>query len=247
MNTYQIIIEYAGTNFVGWQIQKNGISVQEIIQKVVSKLVKTKITLSGSGRTDAGVHALAQSAHFKIKSEIKNKMIFLNSLNHFLSKYDISILDLKKKSNSFHARHSAKKRVYKYLIINRASPLSLKKNRAWHLKKKINIDVMKKGANVLKKTKNFSTFRASSCSAKSPIKTMEKVQIIKKKRDTIEIIFVSRSFLQQQVRSMVGCLRYLGEGKWSIKKFKQVTFSKKRSNCAPPAPPQGLYLQRVQY
>ena len=107
--------------------------------------------------------------------------------------------------------------------------------------------LVEKGANVLKKTKNFSTFRASSCSAKSPIKTMEKVQIIKKKGDTIEIIFVSRSFLQQQVRSMVGCLRYLGEGKWSIKKFKQVTFSKKRSNCAPPAPPQGLYLQRVQY
>ena len=246
MNTYQIIIEYSGTNFVGWQIQRNGLSIQEVIQKVVSKLVKTKITLSGSGRTDAGVHALAQSAHFKIKYPIKNKIIFLNSLNYFLSKYDISILDLKKKSNSFHARYSAKKRVYKYLIINRSSPLSLKKNRAWHLKKKINIDIMKKGAKVLKKTKNFSTFRASSCSAKSPIKTMEKVQIIKK-RDAIEIIFVSKSFLQQQVRSMVGCLKYLGEGKWSIKKFKQVTFSKKRVNCAPPAPPQGLYLQKVQY
>ena len=144
MFTYQITVEYLGTNFVGWQIQKNGLSIQEILEKVLSKFLKEKIKVIGSGRTDAGVHASEQSAHFKIKHNIIDKNNFINSINFFLKKYPISILEIKKKSNKFHARHSANKRTYKYFIINRCSSLVLEKNKAWHIKKKLDINIMKK-------------------------------------------------------------------------------------------------------
>jgi tRNA pseudouridine38-40 synthase len=246
MFTYQITVEYLGTNFVGWQIQKNGLSIQEILEKVLSKFLKEKIKVIGSGRTDAGVHASEQSAHFKIKYNIIDKNNFINSINFFLKKYPISILEIKKKSNKFHARHSASKRTYKYFIINRSSSLVLEKNKAWHIKKKLDINVMKKGAEILKGTHNFSTFRASSCQAKSPIKTLKKA-VVKKDKNKIVLTFQSKSFLQQQVRSMVGSLKYLGEGKWNLNDFKKAFLSKKRKMCAPPAPAHGLYLSKIKY
>ena len=246
MFTHQIIVEYLGTNFVGWQIQKNGLSVQEVLEKVLSKFLKEKIRVIGSGRTDSGVHASEQSAHFKTKHKIIDKNIFINSVNFFLSKYSVSILDIKKRSSKFHARHSANERIYKYFIINRRSPLVLEKNKAWHIKKKLDVKIMRKGADILKGTHNFSTFRASSCQAKSPIKTMRKA-IIKKNKHRIVLTFQSKSFLQQQVRSMVGSLKYLGEGKWDLNDFKKAFSSKKRTMCAPPAPAYGLYLTKVVY
>ena len=246
MFNYQIIIEYDGTNFVGWQIQKNGFSVQEAIQKTLIKTLKQKIILHGSGRTDSGVHAIAQSAHFTTKVKIKDKFLFLNTVNFFLNKIKISILKLNSKKQNFHARYNAKKRLYKYVIINRIAPLSLERNKAWHIKSTLNIEVMKKAAKLLEGTKDFSTYRASTCSAVSPIKTLEKVRVTKKS-NKIVITFQSKSFLQQQVRSMVGCLKFVAEGKWSLKKFKIVMNLKKRKNCAPPAPAQGLYLSKVYY
>jgi len=246
MFTYQIIVEYLGTNFVGWQIQKNGLSVQEALEKVLSKFLKEKIRVTGSGRTDAGVHANEQSAHFKTKHKIIDKNIFINSINFFLKKHPISVLSIKKKSNKFHARHSAKERIYKYFVINRSSSLVLEKNKAWHIKKSLDVKIMRKGAEILKGTHNFSTFRASSCQAKSPIKTLKKV-MIKKNKNKIVLIFKSKSFLQQQVRSMVGSLKYLGEGKWNLSDFKKAFSSKNRTMCAPPAPAHGLYLTKVVY
>jgi len=246
MFTYQITVEYLGTNFVGWQIQKNGLSIQEILEKTLSRFLKEKIKVIGSGRTDAGVHASEQSAHLKIKHNIIDKNNFINSINFFLKKYPISILGIKKKSNKFHARHSANKRIYKYFIINRCSSLALEKNKAWHIKKKLDINIMKQGAEILKGTHNFSTFRASSCQAKSPIKTLKKV-VVKKNKNQIVLTFQSKSFLQQQVRSMVGSLKYLGEGKWNLNDFKKAFLSKKRTMCAPPAPAHGLYLTKVFY
>ena len=137
-------------------------------------------------------------------------------------------------------------RVYRYIIINRLGRPVLENDRAWHIMKKLDVKLMKKGAKKLIGRKDFSTFRASSCRAKSPVKTMELVKI-KSSKNKIEIEFKSQSFLQQQVRSMVGCLKYLGEKKWSLKKFDSVMRSKKRILCAPPAPPEGLYLMRVIY
>ncbi len=246
MFTYQIRVEYLGTNFIGWQIQKKGISVQGVLEKVLSKFLKDKIRVIGSGRTDSGVHASEQSAHFKTKHEIVNKNTFINSINFFLSKYPVSILSITKRGKKFHARHSANDRIYKYFIINRHSSLVLEKNKAWHIKKKLNIKIMRKGVEILKGTHNFSTFRASSCQAKSPIKTLKKSEV-KKNKNKIILTFQSKSFLQQQVRSMVGSLKYLGEGKWNLNDFKKAFLSKNRAMCAPPAPAHGLYLYKVRY
>jgi tRNA pseudouridine38-40 synthase len=246
MHRYQVLIEYVGTNFRGWQVQKKGKTIQGLIQEKISKLLKEKILIFGSGRTDSGVHAIEQSAHFDCKKKILQVDKFIKSMNHFLNQEEITILNIKKKNNSFHARFSAKMRVYRYVIINRLSTPVLESKRGWHIIKELDLDLMKKGAKKLIGTKDFSTFRASSCRAKSPIKTMKLVKI-RSLRNKIEIEFWSKSFLQQQVRSMVGCLKYLGENKWSLKKFESVIKSKKRTLCAPPAPPEGLYLSRILY
>ena len=246
MFRYQILIEYEGTNFRGWQIQKKGKTIQGLIQENISKILNQKIILFGSGRTDAGVHALEQSAHFDSKEEIINCKKFVKSMNHFLNKENITIIKIKKRNNNFHARFSAKIRIYKYIIINRLSAPVLEKNRAWHIMKQLDLKIMKKGAKKLVGTKNFSTFRASSCRAKSPIKSMKMVKI-KRVKNKIEIEFRSPSFLQKQVRSMVGCLKYIGEKKWSISKFEMIFKSKDRTLCAPPAPALGLYLKKIIY
>ena len=246
MFRYQILTEYVGTNFRGWQVQKKGKTIQGLIQAKISEIIKENISLLGSGRTDAGVHASEQSAHFDCKIQIKNIDRFIKSLNHFLNKEGITILKVKKRNSNFHARFSAKLRIYNYVIINRLGKPVLDKNRGWHITKELNLDLMKKGAKKLMGTKDFSTFRASSCRAKSPIKTIKLAQI-KSSENKIEIEFRSQSFLQKQVRSMVGCLKYLGEKKWSLKKFESVIKSKKRTLCAPPAPPEGLYLKKIIY
>jgi tRNA pseudouridine38-40 synthase len=242
---YQIILEYDGTHFNGWQYQKNGLSVQNEVEKSLKKIFKKKIKVIGAGRTDAGVHATGQSANFEYDGKIiKDK--FINSFNYFLRNQSISLITIKKKNYKFHSRRDAKKRIYKYFISNRIGSLVLDKNRSWHIKKKLNVKLMKKAAKVLEGTHDFSAFRASSCGAKSPIRTIEKSSVIKK-GEKIIITFISRSFLQKQVRSMVGCIRLVGDGKWTSKNIKNLLKSKKRSLCAPPAPPYGLYLTKVIY
>jgi tRNA pseudouridine38-40 synthase len=246
MHKYQILIEYVGTNFVGWQIQSKGKSIQKLIQTKLSKLLKEKVSLVGSGRTDSGVHAIEQSAHFDCKKKIVNLDKFLKSINYFVNDKSISILNIKKKNLDFHARFSAKQRIYKYVIFNRLSRPSIEKERGWHIIKELDVNLMKKGAKKLLGTKDFSTFRSSSCNAKSPIRTMKSIKI-KSIKGRIEIQFKSQSFLQQQVRSMVGCLKYLAEKKWNLKEFDQVFKSKKRILCAPPAPAEGLFLEKIIY
>ena len=244
-SNYQIILEYDGTHFNGWQYQKNGLSVQNEVEKSLKKIFKKKIKVIGAGRTDAGVHATGQSANFEYDGKIiKDK--FINSFNYFLRNQNISLITIKKKNYKFHSRRDAKKRIYKYFISNRIGSLVLDKNRSWHIKKKLNVKLMKKAAKVLEGTHDFSAFRASSCGAKSPIRTIEKSSVIKK-GEKIIITFISRSFLQKQVRSMVGCIRLVGDGKWTSKNIKNLLKSKKRSLCAPPAPPYGLYLTKVIY
>ena len=246
MLNYLLKIEYNGAKFVGWQSQKNGKSIQDEIEKFLKKIFKSKIRIIGAGRTDRGVHAFGQHACFKYHKKIEDKKKFLDSINFFLNKKLISIVSIKTKKNNFHARFDAKKRIYEYLIINRPSSISLDKGKAWHIKKKLNVNLLKTGAKIYEGTHNFSTFRASTCTAKSPIKKMDSV-VIRKVKEKIYIRFVSKSFLQSQVRSMVGCLKYLSLGKWSISEFKNVMRSKKRERCAPPAPAEGLYLLDVKY
>ena len=245
MQRYKIKIEYEGTPFVGWQFQKNGQSVQEVLQKAIFNFSKEKVVVTGAGRTDSGVHALAQVAHFDLKKKIKNKNI-LPAINQNIGSKPVTVLKINRTNNKFHARFDAKKRTYQYIIINRQSPLALQKNKAWHIRKKLDLKIMKKGGKMLLGTHDFSTFRASSCGAKSPIKTMEKISI-KKNKEKITLKFTSKSFLQQQVRSMVGCIKYLGEGKWNLDTLKNSLKSKNRAKCAPPAPACGLYLAKIKY
>ncbi len=246
MYNYQIIIEYLGTNFIGWQIQKKGPSIQLIIQKALSRALKTKIKINGSGRTDSGVHARGQSANFVCNKEIKDKYKFLSSVNFFLKNKSISIINIKKKDNHFHARHSVKKKIYKYIIFNRPFISPIYAKRSWLIKNKLDIKMMKKGIKFFLGTHDFSAMRAASCLSKNPIKTISKAEI-KKKSDEIIITFESKSFLQKQVRSMVGCLKYVGENKWKPEKIKKVINLRKRIYCAPPAPPEGLFLEKVIY
>ena len=245
MQRYQIKVEYDGTNFVGWQYQKNGLSIQEILQRAIFQFSREKVTVTGAGRTDAGVHAIGQIAHFDLKKKIKKKS-FILGVNQYIGNNPVTVLNIKKTNDKFHSRFDAKERTYQYVIINRQSPLALQKNKAWHIRKKLDLKAMKKGAKLLLGTHDFSTFRASSCAAKSPIKTLKKISI-KKNNERIIIKFTSKSFLQQQVRSMVGCIKYLAEGKWKFDEFKSAFKSRERSNCAPPAPPCGLYLQKIFY
>ena len=245
MQRYKIKIEYDGTPFVGWQFQKNGLSVQEVLQKAIFNFSKEKVVVTGAGRSDSGVHALMQVAHFDLKKKIEDKKLLLAFNQHIGNKL-VTILKINKTNKNFHARFDAKRRTYEYIIINRQSQLALQKNKAWHIRKKLDIKAMKKGAKLLLGNHDFSTFRSSSCGAKSPFKTMEKITI-KKNKDKITLKFISKSFLQQQVRSMVGCIKYVGERKWNIDDFQKAFKSKKRLKCAPPAPACGLYLIAVTY
>lgn len=243
---YLIKIEYEGTKYVGWQYQKNGISIQEVIEKKLKRYFNKKIKIIGAGRTDKGVHALGQCANFLVTTKIKDKKNFLSSINFFLRPHLISVLDIKKKKINFNSRYNAKERFYEYKIVNRQSELVIDKKKAWLIRKKLSLKLLKKGAKILEGKHDFSTFRSSSCSSKSPLKKMNKV-IVKKKGETIFIIFQSKSFLQNQVRSMVGCLVYLSLNIWNIKKFYSIFKLKKRKLCAPPAPAHGLYLTKVKY
>ena len=245
-NNYLIKVEYDGTNYVGWQSQKNGKSIQDKIEGALKKVLKTKIRINGAGRTDKGVHAFGQYANFTINEKISDKKKFINSINFFLKKEFISILSLKKVKEGFHPRFNAKERIYEYKIINREGPLSIDINKAWHIKNNLEIGLLRKAAKMLVGSHDFSTFRAATCSAKSPIRKINQINI-KKKDDQIFITFKSKSFLQTQVRSMVGCLKYVSTGKWSIKEFRKAFKAKKRSTCAPPAPPCGLYLKKIRY
>ena len=246
MHRYQILVEYVGTKFIGWQKQLKGKSIQKEIENNLSKLLKQKIIIYGSGRTDAGVHAIEQSAHFDSNFKIQEIKKLIKSLNFFLNPKKISIINIYKRKKKFHARYSAKERIYKYFIINRLAASTLENERAWHIRKKLDVKLLKEGAKKLIGTHDFSTFRAANCYAESPIKNINKITI-KNINKKIQIEFRSKSFLRNQVRSMVGCLKYLAENKWDIKKFENVFKSKKRSKCAPPAPAHGLFLAKIVY
>ena len=246
MHRYQVIIEYDGTNLHGFQIQKKDNTVQKLVQSTISKILKEKIKLIGSGRTDRGVHAVSQSAHFDTKKKITNAKKFIYSLNFFLNKKLISILEIKKRNLSFHARYSAKERIYEYIVLNRLASPSIDRNKVWHIRKKLDLKLMKKAAKMLLGKKDFKTFQASNCYSPTSVKTLKKINI-KQQNEKIEFQFKSKSFLRNQVRSMVGCLIYVGQKKWKLKKLENVFKSRKRKLCAPPAPAHGLYLAKVIY
>lgn len=244
MFNYKIIIEYDGTNYVGWQRQDNGESIQKAIEFAIFKLTKEKVTIFGSGRTDSGVHALGQVANFNLNKRFKTNNI-RDGLNQYLRPQPIAIINANLINDDFHARFSAKKRTYKYIITNRRPPLTLNKYKSWGVFKKLDIIKMKEEAKYFIGKHNLEAFRSIHCQSSSALKTIDDIKITQKKNQ-ICIKVSARSFLHSQVRIMVGTLVEIGKGKIN-KSIKKIIRDKKRSQAGITAPACGLYLIKVDY
>ena len=243
---YKIIIEYDGTPFVGWQKQENGRSIQESIESAIKKIFEEEVVIFGAGRTDAGVHAIGQTAHFDIKKKSFDAYVIKNALNDHLRPLPISILDVEEVDENFHARFDAIQRKYLYRIINRKSPLTIEKGRAWQVHKSLSVELMKKCIPLIEGKHDFTTFRSSHCQSESPIKTIDEVKITQSD-ENIYFGISAKSFLHHQVRSLVGSLKMVGDGSWSIQDFDNALKSKNRSKCGALAPSEGLYFMEVKY
>ena len=249
MPRYKLTIEYNGTNFIGWQKQKKGFSIQGTIEKAAKNFLQSEVDLIVAGRTDAGVHAEAQVAHLDIFKKLKIKNI-LFGLNFYLSKEkfgeDISIKKVNKVDANFNARFGAKKKTYKYKIYNNESRSPMHAYNTWWVSQKLNIVDMKKASKYLLGNHDFSSFRASGCQALSPVKTLDKIAIIKKK-NIITLTFTARSFLYNQVRIMTGTLKDVGSGLIKPIALKRIIQKKKRTSSGVTAPSKGLTLYKVYY
>ena len=249
MPRYKLTIEYNGTNFIGWQKQKKGFSIQGTIEKAAKNFLQSEVDLIVAGRTDAGVHADAQVAHLDIFKKLKIKNI-LFGLNFYLSKEkfgeDISIKKVNKVDANFNARFGANKKTYKYKIYNNESRSPMHAYNTWWVSQKLNIVDMKKASKYLLGNHDFSSFRASGCQALSPVKTLDKIAIIKKK-NIITLTFTARSFLYNQVRIMTGTLKDVGSGLINPVALKNILQKKKRTSSGVTAPSKGLTLYKVYY
>ena len=245
MFKYKITIEYDGTNFVGWQRQENGPSIQSSIEKAIKKITSETVNVFGAGRTDSGVHAKGQVAHFELLKKISLDNI-RDGINQHLRPLPISILDAKKVNEDFHARFCAQLRSYEYSIINRRSPLTLYKNQSWGVFKQLNINEMKKAALNFVGKHDFNAFRSIDCQSSTSIKTIQ-VCNIKKNDECIVLNISAKSFLHSQVRIIVGTLVEVGKGKIKPDAIQRIIESKDRKKAGPTAPAHGLYLAKVEY
>ena len=244
MPKFKIIIEYDGSNYVGWQRQENGPSIQESIENAITNLTGEKTSLFGAGRTDSGVHALGQVAHFNLQKNFKSESV-RDGLNQFLRPQPIAILEAAEVHEDFHARFSAKKRTYEYVITNRRSPLTLDKNKSWGVFKKLDINKMTLESKYFLGKHDFLAFRSIDCQSNTSVKTISNIQIIEKEKNII-IRVTAKSFLHSQVRIMVGTLVEIGKGKIT-NSIKKIIEDKKRSQAGVTAPACGLYLIKVEY
>ena len=245
MHRWKLTIEYNGKHFNGWQSQKDSSGVQDTIQAAIYEFSGEKITIYGAGRTDSGVHAIGQVAHFDITRNT-NKDEIREALNNYLRPKLVSIIKVDEVTENFHARFSAKKRHYIYKLINRRQPLTIDKGLYWRVGSQLNIEEMQIAAKHLIGTHDFTTFRSVNCQSNTPIKSLDNVEI-KNKKEKIFFSFSAKSFLHNQIRSIVGSLKLVGEGKWSSNKISEILNKKERSECGPLAPPEGLYFESVDY
>ena len=245
MPRYKLLIEYDGALFVGWQIQAGGASVQGVITAAVAAFADEKVTVQGAGRTDAGVHALGQVAHFDLARDWRPDRV-RDALNAQLRPNPVAVLAVEKAAATFDARFSAKRRHYVYRIINRRPDLTLDRGRAWRQPRPLDAAAMHHGAQALIGRHDFTTFRATECQAKSPVKTLDRLEV-ERIGDEIRVLATARSFLHHQVRSMVGSLVLVGERKWCAQDLAAALAARSRAACGPVAPPDGLYLMAVDY
>jgi len=245
MPRYRLTLEYDGTPFVGWQRQDNGPSVQGALEAAIEKLSGERVTMTGAGRTDAGVHALGQVAHFDLEKSFEPGKV-RDALNYYLRPDPVVVLGADVADAEFHARFSAMARHYLFRILNRRSPPALEQGRVWHVSPRLDAEAMHAAAQLLVGQHDFTTFRAAECQAQSPIKTLDRLDV-SSRADEIHIEASARSFLHHQIRSFAGTLKLVGEGKWTPRDVADALAAKDRARCGPVSPPDGLYLVRVDY
>lgn len=265
---YKVVLEYDGTNYGGWQKQKDKLGIQEVVEDCVELFSGEKTDVFVSGRTDTGVHALNQVIHFDLKKEFKEEVVInalnfwfgkrnrdliaewqKNSDNHFFKPFlqqDIVAKSCEKVDENFHSRFSSKMRHYRYIILNRKSPSALWQNKAWHIRKKLDVEKIQKAGKIILGNHDFSSFRDSQCQAKSPVKTMSNLKIYQDS-DLIFFEFSAKSFLYHMIRNIVGTLRDVGTEKISVGDFKDILEAKDRKMAGEMAPACGLYLLGIDY
>ena len=249
MTRFKIIVEYDGGGFVGWQRQDNGPSVQAALEEAVFRFCGERVLVEGAGRTDAGVHALGQAAHFDLDKDLDKETgadTVMKAVNFHLKPAPVAVLSAEEVAADFHARFSAIRRAYLYRIVNRRAPLALERGRAWFVPQPLDAVAMHDAAQLLVGHHDFTSFRASECQAKSPVKTLD-VLSVQRRGELIEVRAEARSFLHHQVRNFVGSLKLVGEGKWSAADLKAALEARDRAAAGPTAPPAGLYLTEVGY
>jgi tRNA pseudouridine38-40 synthase len=242
---YKLTIEYDGSGFVGWQRQANGISVQEALETAITRFCGERVLVHGAGRTDAGVHAFGQTAHLDLPRAVSPEVL-RSAVNHHLRPAAISVLAAEPASANFDARLSAICRVYLYRILNRRAAPALERGRVWQVAPPLNVEAMREGARHLIGHHDFSTFRDSLCQAKSPLKTLDALDLCRI-GDEIRIEARARSFLHHQVRNMAGTLKLVGLGRWHSDDVARALAARDRRAGGPTAPPEGLYLVEVRY
>jgi tRNA pseudouridine38-40 synthase len=245
MPRYKLTIEYDGTPFIGWQQQDNGPSVQGVLTEAIAAFAGERVTVSGAGRTDTGVHALGQIAHIDLAKDWEVDRV-RDAINFHLRPQLVAVLKAELVAADFDARFSAVKRHYLYRIVNRRADLTLDHNRAWRVPRRLESAAMHAAAQQLIGKHDFTTFRSTECQAKSPEKTLDRLDVTRD-GDDVRIEASARSFLQHQVRSMVGSLVHVGEGKWNVRDLATALTARDRARCGQVAPPHGLYLVRVDY
>jgi tRNA pseudouridine38-40 synthase len=242
---YRLTIEYDGGPFFGWQRQSDGPSVQGALEAAIEKLSGERVTVTGAGRTDSGVHALGQVAHFDLVKDFEAGKV-RDALNHYLRPDPVVVLDAAIADSQFHARFSATARHYLFRILNRRAPPALDAGRVWHVSPRLDAQAMQAAAQFLVGSHDFTTFRAAECQSPSPVKTLDRLDV-SQRADEIHIEASARSFLHHQIRSFAGTLKLVGEGKWMPRDAKAALEARDRTACGTVAPPDGLYLVRVDY
>jgi tRNA pseudouridine38-40 synthase len=242
---YKIVVEYDGGDFVGWQRQANGPSIQEAVEKAIKAFCGDENSTHAAGRTDAGVHALAMVAHADLSKEHRADTV-RDAINQHLRPQPIAIIACEEVSENFHARFSCMRRAYEYRIVNRRAPLALDKGRAWRVSQNLDADAMNAAAQCLVGRHDFTTFRAAACQSDSPVKTLDEISV-SRLGDEIVIRCVARSFLHHQVRSITGSLVEVGKGRWCPRDFRDALEAADRTRCGPVAPPDGLYFVRAEH